>query len=154
MDGFTALHYASFNGNKEMIELLIKHGADVKAVNNQGINMLHVACQGDQPFSVAYFIRAGLHVNSRDKRKSTPMHWAAFSGAELTLSYLIAFGGSLEAVDMKGYTALHLACKEYKQTNSTKGIKQLLIKGANRNAIDFDNKRPIDYVPIDYKNGH
>jgi palmitoyltransferase len=82
------------------------------------------------------------------------MHWAAYSGAELTLSYIIAFGGALEAVDIKGLTALHFACKEYKQTRSTKGIKQLLIKGANRNAMDFDGKRPIDYVPIDYKNGH
>jgi hypothetical protein len=26
---------------------------------------------------------------------STPLHWAAFSGAELTLSYIIAWGGNL-----------------------------------------------------------
>lgn len=96
-------------------------------------------------------MRQGLDINSRDKRNSTPLHWAAYSGAELTLSYIIAFGGDVNAVDIKGLTALHFACKEYKQTKSTKGIKQLLIKGANRNAIDYDYKRPIDYVPIDQK---
>jgi palmitoyltransferase ZDHHC13/17 len=54
-DAFTALHYASFNGNLEMIKLLIKHGASINAVNKMGINMLHVAAQGDQPLSLAYF---------------------------------------------------------------------------------------------------
>jgi palmitoyltransferase ZDHHC13/17 len=99
--------------------------------------MLHVAAQGDQPVSLAYFLRRGLDINSTDKRLSTPLHWAAFSGAELTLSYIIAWGGELNAVDTKGLTPLHLACKSHKEIRSTKGIKQLLIKGADRNAMDY-----------------
>jgi hypothetical protein len=82
------------------------------------------------------------------------MHWAVYSGSDLTLSYIIAFGGDLNALDIQGLTPLHFACKEYKKNKSTKAIKQLLIKGANRNAIDFDGKRPIDYVPIEQKNGN
>lgn len=42
-DGFTALHFASFHGNMGLIRLLVKHGANVKAQNRQGINMLHVS---------------------------------------------------------------------------------------------------------------
>lgn len=81
-------------------------------------------------------------------RDSTPLHWAAFSGAELTLNYIIAWGGNLNSVDGKGLTPLHLAVKSYKENRSTKGIKQLLIKGADRNALDFSLMKPIDYVPL------
>ena len=59
--------------------------------------MLHVAAQGDQPLSIAFFLDKGVDINSQDHKLSTPIHWAAFSGAELTLSYLISWGGNLEA---------------------------------------------------------
>ena len=117
--------------------------------------MLHVSAQGDQPVSLAYFLSKGIKINSRDLRDSTPLHWAAFSGSELTLSYIIAWGGDLNDVDSKGLTPLHLAVKSYKENRSTKGIKQLLIKGANRDALDFQNLKPIDYVPVQKKEmGH
>lgn len=96
-DGFTALHFASFHGNMDLIRLLVANGANVNEVNRQGINMLHVSAQGDQPVSLAFFIEKGLPINSKDLRESTPLHWAAFSGAELTLNYIIAWGGDLNA---------------------------------------------------------
>jgi ankyrin repeat protein len=38
-----------------------------------------------------------LDVNSGDKKNSTPLHWAAFAGAELALSYLVAWGANVNA---------------------------------------------------------
>ena len=122
-DGFTALHFAGFHGNMGLVRLLVKNGADINAVNRQGINMLHVSAQGDQHVSLAYFIDKGLDIKSKDLRHSNPLHWAAFSGAELTLNYIIAWGGDLNAQDSKGLTPLHLAVKSYKENRSTKGIK-------------------------------
>jgi ankyrin repeat protein len=52
-------------------------------------------------------------------------------------------------MDKGGNTPLHIACQKHKESKSTKSIKQLLIKGANRNALNFDGKRPIDYVQQD-----
>ena len=46
-EGFTPLHFASFHGNIELIRLLIGYDANIFSVNKQGINMLHVAAQGD-----------------------------------------------------------------------------------------------------------
>lgn len=54
-DGFTALHFASFRGNIALIKLLMKNGADMYIRNNFGINVMHVAAQGDQPISLFYF---------------------------------------------------------------------------------------------------
>ena len=82
-------------------------------------------------------MRQGLNINSRDKRDSTPLHWAAFAGAELALSYIVAWECDINAVDAKGLTPLHLAVKSSEDLRSTKAIKQLLIKGADRNIKDY-----------------
>lgn len=74
--GFTALHFAAYHGNPRMIEALVDSGANVYATNKQEINMLHVAAQGDSPYSIAYFKKMGISVNSRDREMSTPLHWA------------------------------------------------------------------------------
>ena len=116
-----------------MIKLLIEYGADIFAVNTQHINMLHVAAQGDQPVSICFFKEQGIDINSIDKRQSTPLHWAAFAGAELALSYIVAWGAEINALDSKGLTPLHLAVKSSEDLRSNKAIKQLLIKGADRN---------------------
>ena len=51
-------------------------------------------------------------------------------------------------LDTKSMSPLHLAVKEYgnNRHRSSKPIKILLIKGANRDVLDFENKRPIDYL--------
>jgi ankyrin repeat protein len=74
-------------------------------------------------------------MNSKDKRDSTPLHWAAFAGAELALSYIVAFGADVNSPDAKGLTPLHLAVKSSEDLRSTKAIKQLLVKGADKELI-------------------
>lgn len=145
-EGFTALHFASFHGNIRIIKLLVKHGANVFVQNKQDINLLHVAAQGDQPISIFYFKELGLSINSFDVRKSTTLHWAAFAGAELALAYLVSWGANVNAYDSKGLTPLHLAVKASEDIRSTKSIRLLLFKGADRNAIDLNGKKPIDTV--------
>ena len=85
--------------------------------------MLHVAAQGDNPNSIYYFLREGLDISEGDSRKSSPLHWASFQGAELSMSYIVSWGGNIESKDTKGLTPLHLAVKMFKDNNSIKGIK-------------------------------
>ena len=75
-----------------MLKDLISLGADVHATNPQGMDVLHVAAQGDQPSALYYFIKNfGMDINSKDDKQSTPLHWAAFSANELVLSYILAW---------------------------------------------------------------
>ena len=54
-DQFTPLHLASFKNNIDAIETLITYGANPHAKNELGLNMLHVAAQGDSAVSLYYF---------------------------------------------------------------------------------------------------
>jgi len=91
VDGFTSLHFTSFKGNPQLSELLLTYGADINAVNNFGINVLHVAAQGDQPISLYFFKLRGLDLRSRDNRGSTALHWACYSKSEVALVYLLSW---------------------------------------------------------------
>ena len=43
----TALHLASFNGNLELMNILIDNGADLEIPTATGVNALHMAAQGN-----------------------------------------------------------------------------------------------------------
>ena len=76
---WTALHYASFSGNLDAIYTLLENKADMFALNINKLNMLHVACQGDNPAPLYLFKMLGLNLNVPDKRGSTPLLWACYS---------------------------------------------------------------------------
>lgn len=48
-EGFNCIHYAVFRGNSNLAFLLEEHGADIYAINRQGLTVLHIAAQGDSP---------------------------------------------------------------------------------------------------------
>ena len=84
-DRYSALLFASFKGSIPIIEMCLSIGADMHHVNSFGINVCHVAAQGDQPAVMYYWKQKGMDMRATDKRKSTPLHWAAWSKAEITL---------------------------------------------------------------------
>ena len=145
-DGFTALHFASFRGNVGLITLLLGSGADMYARNNFGINVLHVAAQGDQPISLYFFKQKGLDIKSKDNRSSTPMHWACYSKSEIALCYLLSWVHDLNEQDVEGLTPLHLAVKSVESLRSTRPVRSLLIRGASRDVRDKQGRKPIDLV--------
>jgi len=75
----------------DAVQTLIDLGADPFATNVFGLSMLHVAAQGDAAPSLYYFKKLGLDLNARDKRGSTPLHWACYSSSEIALSYILAW---------------------------------------------------------------
>jgi ankyrin repeat protein len=107
---------------------------------------MHVAAQGDQPISLYYFKEKGMDIKSRDHRNSTPLHWACYSKSEIALCYLLAWQDSIEEKDIEGYTALHLAVKSVEQIRSTRPVRTLLVRGANRDSVDKQGRKPVDLL--------
>ncbi|CDW88101.1 dhhc zinc finger domain containing protein [Stylonychia lemnae] len=137
-EGFYPLHFAAFHGNLKLIKLFVKCGANLTAKNKQGISVMHVSAQGDQAISLTYFKNRGCSVNERDGEGSTPLHWASFEGSDTAIYYLLAWNIEINARDLNGNTPLHLAVRSAEKFQNTRSIKELLIKGAD---IDLKEKQ-------------
>lgn len=59
-EGFTCIHYAVFRGNIELAMLLEEHGADIYAINKQGLTVIHIAAQGDSPVLMVVIRRLSI----------------------------------------------------------------------------------------------
>ena len=144
---FTAIHYASFNGNIEICQMLIEEGADKFITNKHGLNCLHIASQGDQPISLYYFHRIlNLNINEKDHRGSTPLHWAIFSCSELAIIYILTWltPEQLQTRDEEGYTAMHLAIKSSHKLDNARTVRVLLYHGAPTNILDYNGNSALD----------
>ncbi|EAR94876.1 DHHC zinc finger protein (macronuclear) [Tetrahymena thermophila SB210] len=138
-DGFTALHYASFKGDVEITRYLISQGSNALLVNKNGLNVLHIAAQGDQPISICYFDSLGVDLNLTDHKGGTALHWACYLGSENAVNYLVSkMKDKLNNADGEGLTPLHLAVI----SGNARVVRKLLQRGANRNALDNNQKTP------------
>ena len=135
----------------DAIHTLMKHGADKNAENAFGLNMIHVAAQGDQAASLYYFKKINVDINKQDKRGSTPLHWACYSDAEIALTYLLAWNPDMNKQDQDGVTPLHLAVNHVDQVGSARPVRFLLVRGAEKTIADKQGKIPADLVK-DVKN--
>ena len=71
---------------KKLLEL----GCNINAKNKQGLTVMHVAAQSDQPLILSYFFDLGLNINIPDDKGGIPLHWAAFMGSETSASLLLS----------------------------------------------------------------
>ncbi|CDW81974.1 dhhc zinc finger domain containing protein [Stylonychia lemnae] len=147
-DEFSALHFATYQGNYQIIKFLMENtDADIYKKNKFGSTVLHIAAQGDQAMPIYYFghIR-GMNINIPDNKMSTPLHWAVYSRSEVALNYILSLNPDLAAKDSKGHTALHLAVKSVEHLKSTRPVRSLLLKGADREAKDNEGRKARDYI--------
>ena len=103
---FTPIHLAAFRGNLTLMRLLRRHGADVFESAADGINMLHMATQGDSPVVIVNLLEKEMYVDMTDSNGRTPLHHAAIHGTEVAACYLLANGAKVNAQDNEGMTPL------------------------------------------------
>lgn len=121
-----AIHLASFKGNLRVIKTLIQLGANINCLNRTGLNVIHFACQGNQPNSLAYFKEYySMDLEETDDGQGTPLHWACYSGSDKATFFLLFNGVNSNSVNKNGHTALHLAVLSRK----SKIIKKLIQYG-------------------------
>jgi ankyrin repeat protein len=133
--------------------LIEKAGADLYIKNKFGATIMHIAAQQDQPLSLYYLFKRGMDIDIRDSKGSTPLHWACFTRSELALNYILSMKPNIEAQDCFGFTPLHIAVTCVEKLESTRNVKALLLRGANRKAKDINGKTPLDHVES-VKNDH
>lgn len=108
----TALHLAADEGNAECVNLLLTKGADAKVKNHRGFTPLHLASRTSSLECVELLLRLGnADSNAEDFDHRTPLH-AAVGKADSAfdiLETLVSWGANVNAKDVYGFTALHLA---------------------------------------------
>jgi ankyrin repeat protein len=97
--------------NIQLVEVLLKHGANVNQENNNGFTALYSAAS-DGNIPLAKLLRAyqadsiAIRVNGY-----TPLHIAVQYNHPAMVNYLLAEGVEPNQIDMNGQTPLHLAAK-------------------------------------------
>ena len=78
--GYTPLHCAAAKGHKEIVEILLRAGADKDKQDMSGSTPLHGSAFYGHKEVVEILLRAGADKDKQDKYGRTPLHWAAESG--------------------------------------------------------------------------
>ncbi len=102
--GATSLMVAVLNGSVDMVNMLIEHGANVKAklgpaVQKTGYTALHYLVNSSTSFYnfmaiVDALLDAGANVNAKDEQGYTPLHLAAYKDLTDRVHYLISKGAN------------------------------------------------------------
>ena len=87
-----------------------------------------------------------MDINKQDKRGSTPLHWACYSQSEIALTYLLAWSPNLNLQDNEGLTPLHLAVRSVEAIESTRPVRFLMVRGANKDVTDKNGHTPADLI--------
>jgi len=76
-DGYTALHRASSEGQKNVVEFMLLKNVDVNARTNDGWSPLHCACKWNNADIAQLLLQNGAEINARSNGNVTPLHVAA-----------------------------------------------------------------------------
>src|SRR5215471_3672737 len=97
-DGATALHWAVYHDDSEMTQLLLRAGANPKAVNREGASVLSLACENGDAVIIESLLKAGADANAKEKlRGTTALMWAAAQSHPAAIKLLIEHGADFAA---------------------------------------------------------
>ncbi|KAK5643123.1 hypothetical protein RI129_006968 [Pyrocoelia pectoralis] len=139
--GYTPAHWASLDGNVEIMRYFIDRGApvDLPCLGTQGPKPIHWACRKGHAAVVQVLLQAKVAVNSADFKGLTPLMTACMFGRTATATYLLGMGALHHLVDINGDTALHWAA--YKGHADV--IKLLMNSGVNLQKSDHFGSTPL-----------
>lgn len=132
MNGWSLLHAAAYNNQKEALELLLNKGLQVSShCDDFGLTAFFVAVKHgrlDAARIMLSHISYDAYVDEVDSNGWTCLHWAALRGEIETAQFLIRNGACVNAQTNLGDTPLHLAASGDHETMA----RVLIQVGADR----------------------
>lgn len=113
--GHTALQAASQNGHLEVIKVLMTYDVDSEQEDKDGDKAVHHAAFGDEAEVLKLLESAGAELNSRNKRRQTPLHIAVNKGHTCVVKTLLELGAmpSLQAsCILRDFYAVNMCCRQ------------------------------------------
>lgn len=108
----TPLMEAISDKKPEMVELMLKHGANIQQQNYSGWAAIHYAARSTIEM-IKLILQAGGDLQSVSFNGATPLHLAVMKGKRENVLYLLDKGADIEAKDFYGRTPLDLAACGY-----------------------------------------
>ncbi|XP_064619305.1 ankycorbin-like isoform X2 [Lineus longissimus] len=131
--GQSAFHEAATRGQNGILDICIKHGADVQAADAQGRTALHLAARHGRNETLVKLIKAGIPVSAIDLCQMMPIHHACLGGHIACVNSLISKESPLNPEDKDKRTPLFFAA----EMGEAIVCRELIDKGVNINAQDF-----------------
>ena len=100
--------------HKEIVELLLTHGADPNVTIHIQDTPLHRAVERDLPYDVELLLANGADPDTINLSGVTPVHCAVMHGRTKILELLLDYGANPNAKDGAGHTPLYYAQNAYR----------------------------------------
>lgn len=126
-DGATALHWAAYWGELEIVDLLLGRGAKADVADDHGITSLWLAAANNAPDIVGRLLTSGGNANAAHSSGETALMAASRTGNHAAVRHLLAAGARVDAQERaRGQTALMWASAQ----GHTAIVKALIAAGA------------------------
>ncbi|HJN15902.1 MAG TPA: ankyrin repeat domain-containing protein [Armatimonadota bacterium] len=143
-DGETPLLMACANGLAEAAEILIGHGADANAKDQEiGQTPLHRAAVLGEPGLCRMLLDAGADTGATDHIGWTPLHAAVAHARPDVVGLLLSCGSDANALDGNNVAPLHIAARK----DTPEMARMLLASGADVEVCDsLIHKTPLEWA--------
>ncbi|XP_006825126.1 ankyrin repeat domain-containing protein 61-like [Saccoglossus kowalevskii] len=146
------LHYAAMYNFTDSTQVFAKHGSDLELNDAQGKTPLHIAAENCSFSVLRDLIRCGCDMVTKTNDDETVLHLiikgatTEINCALVFIEYFVRSGVDVNARDVRGNTALHLAARI---GTDDKIIAQLVRNGADVDAVNNKGRSPL----FEYLNG-
>ena len=154
--GWTPLAYASRNGHRQIVKMLLAFGADPGHKCTHGTEALAIACRGGYVNIASLLLEKSANVNATARAGITALHHAAHCGYCNFVQLLLDEGADIDATNETGATALLYASRSgpwfnikmtsYQFRKSHCGDKTILRPSYLHNGISFTGKMTYIYI--------
>ena len=144
-----ALMHAAYQEHLSIVEMLIDAGAELDAVNDQGMTalMMSLGKYGNAEIAIK-LIKAGSDVNRTDMKGWTPLAMAVRNGHKAAVKELLKYKAVINNKNSDGWTPLMLTAA---QGAGYTDIAEILLAGApNKNEVN-KNKNTALMIAVENK---
>ncbi|XP_074650559.1 uncharacterized protein LOC141905553 [Tubulanus polymorphus] len=138
-NGRTLLANAAYQGNSELVVLLLARGADTEVTDKSGQTALNLAARQGHVEIVSKLLKSGACVDHTDADGWTALRSAAWGGHTEVVGLLLEAGAEVDHADSDQRTALRAAA----WGGHDEIVRKLLTHGADVNKIDNEGRTAL-----------